>query len=140
MTKAEIKVETPPSESRLAELHENLASAGQMLRDDELKTFLLSVSAADGNMAAGCKGEIAFRSAHVSALWVDENQRGQGLGSRLLASAEDYAREQGCDRIHLETRNESARRLYERLGYDVFGALPDYEGTNTLYYLTKNIG
>ena len=40
--------------------------------------FLLSVT-------AGCKGEIAFASAHVSELWVSESHRGQGVGGALFA-------------------------------------------------------
>lgn len=65
--------------------------------------------------------------------------RGQGMGAALLKRAEDHARDQSCIRIHIETRSEGARRLYERVGYSVFGTLPKYEGTQAFYYLEKRL-
>ena len=127
-----------PAPTRSArELHDRLVEADQTLRDSEMPSFLLSVTGEDGELTAGCKGEIAFASAHVSELWVSEDHRGQGLGSALLDEAEQMARAKGCNRIHLETRNEGARRLYERVGYHVFGTLPDYFSTQAFYYLEK---
>ena len=129
-----------PAATRSArELHDRLVETGQSLRDSEMPSFLLTVTGGDGKLTAGCKGEIAFASAHVSELWVSEDHRGQGLGSALLAEAEQLAQGKGCCRIHLETRNERARRLYERVGYHVFGTLPDYDGTQAFYYLEKSI-
>jgi len=129
-----------PAPTRVVrELHDRLAEAGQTLRDDEMPSFLLHIAAENGELTAGCKGEIAFASAHVSELWVAESHRGQGVGSALLAAAEQLARDEGCHRIHLETRNEGARRLYERTGYRVFGTLPEYAGTQSFYYLEKSL-
>jgi ribosomal protein S18 acetylase RimI-like enzyme len=47
-------------------------------------------------------------------------QRGQGVGGRLLAAAETYARERGCCALTLETRgdNVAAQRLYRRAGFE----------------------
>ncbi|MEL6103726.1 MAG: GNAT family N-acetyltransferase [Pseudomonadota bacterium] len=138
MTELEIRLECPASETRIAQLHQNLADAGHALRDNEFDVFLLHVTSADGTMTAGCKGEVAFKSAHISELWVDRRHRGDGLGSKLIRSAEIFAKEKGCIRLHLETRNEKARELYEKLGYTVFGYLPNYE-ENTYYYLDKRL-
>ena len=45
--------------------------------------------------------------------------RGLGIGTRLMALAEQHAREQGFDKLSLIVfeKNEGAMRLYERLGY-----------------------
>ena len=45
--------------------------------------------------------------------------RGQGVGSRLLQAVDERARELGCCKTTLEVieSNESARRLYERMGF-----------------------
>lgn len=128
-------VPAPPE--RAAELHERLADAGQALREDETTTFFLAATGPEGALEGACKGEIAFRSAHVSELWVNADLRGRGLGRKLLAEAEALAKERGCDRLHLETRNPKARRLYERLGYRVFGELPRYDGDAPFCYLSK---
>ena len=90
-------------------------------------------------LIAGCKGEIAFKSACISELRVAEIHRGKGVGSSLLAEAEYLAQDKGRHRIYLETRNEGARRLYERTGYHVIGTFANYVGTQSFYYLEKSL-
>ena len=48
--------------------------------------------------------------------------RGSGIGTKLMQTAEAYAREIGIPAIvlHVEKNNESAFRFYERLGYAIF--------------------
>ena len=140
MRDPDIRLLSPAPNAIVRELHERLADAGQALRDDQLETFVLVIDDDNGEMSAGCKGEIAFRSAHISELWVDDQCRGQGFGRKLLDYAEANAVKQGCTRIHLETRSEAARSLYERLGYRVFGQLEGYDGNVPFYYLEKRIG
>ena len=56
---------------------------------------------------------------YVVTLDVDPRYRGQGLGRLLMRSIEDLAREEGASAmtLHVAMLNESAVRLYERLGY-----------------------
>jgi GNAT superfamily N-acetyltransferase len=51
--------------------------------------------------------------------YVAEPYRGQGLGHRLMETAEEWARQQGLPRISLfiGVHNTLAQRLYESLGY-----------------------
>jgi ribosomal protein S18 acetylase RimI-like enzyme len=53
--------------------------------------------------------------------YVAETYRGQGLGRRLVETAEEWARQQGLPRISLSVgaHNTLAQRLYEALGYQV---------------------
>ena len=57
---------------------------------------------------------------NVHDLAVLPSHRGQGIGSTLLAAAEDRARELGCCKMTLEviSTNEAAHRLYSREGFD----------------------
>jgi GNAT superfamily N-acetyltransferase len=56
---------------------------------------------------------------YIEALAVAEQHRGKGLGSRLLADAEHWARAHGRRRLalHVLASNAGARRLYERTGF-----------------------
>lgn len=56
---------------------------------------------------------------YVNALAMFPGQRGQGIGTRLLADAEDRARAMGIERMSLQVfeQNTSACALYARLGY-----------------------
>ena len=50
---------------------------------------------------------------------VKQEYRGQGIGTRLMQSAEEYARELNCSYVMLLTDRDrdKAQRLYRRLGY-----------------------
>ena len=62
-------------------------------------------------------------SAYLYALRVMEMFRGQGIGTRLIQQAEVLSLEHDCTwaTIAVAKENSSARRLYERLGYRVYG-------------------
>jgi GNAT superfamily N-acetyltransferase len=57
--------------------------------------------------------------AEVSGLVVDERFRSQHVGERLLAHAEEWARENGCESIGLRSNviRDRAHAFYERHGY-----------------------
>lgn len=58
-------------------------------------------------------------SFYVNAIAVFPGHRGQGYGRRLLALADDLARDAGADRVSLQVfeGNAGAVRLYRRLGF-----------------------
>jgi ribosomal protein S18 acetylase RimI-like enzyme len=76
------------------------------------------------------------REAKTGLLWalrvIDCYQR-MGIGTRLLAAAEAELRRRGyrCAEIGAERDNPGARRLYERLGYRVFGRDRHWYGYTT---------
>jgi len=55
----------------------------------------------------------------LGGLVVDESQRGQGIGEKLLAGIESWAVSQGIDTVFVRSNlvREAAHRFYERLGY-----------------------
>ena len=65
------------------------------------------------------EGEPPFR--YLDDFSVAAACRGQGIGSRLLDMAEEYAAALGLGEIHLhvERDNHGARRLYRRRGFGV---------------------
>jgi GNAT superfamily N-acetyltransferase len=74
---------------------------------------------------AGWVGVFVFRCmemdarAEISGFVVDERVRSQGIGMKLLARAEEWARERGCTVIGLRSNviRERAHLFYERHGY-----------------------
>ncbi len=73
-----------------------------------------------GELMACCA--IAHRGEALAQLrWVlaRPEVRGIGLGRRLVEQSVDYCREQGIERIYLETTDglEASRRLYDSLGF-----------------------
>ncbi len=72
----------------------------------------------DSTLAAGRGG-----AAYLYALRVRPEYRGRGIGTALVREAEALLRERGFARalISVAKDNDAARRLYERLGFEVFG-------------------
>jgi GNAT superfamily N-acetyltransferase len=64
--------------------------------------------------------------ADVAKLLVHRRARSAGIGRRLMEAVEDAAREQGRRVLVLDTANGTAERLYERLGWQRVGVVPDY--------------
>jgi N-acetylglutamate synthase-like GNAT family acetyltransferase len=58
--------------------------------------------------------------ARITAMVVNADARGQGVGRALLERLEERARAEGCDRIDLTTRyeREGAAAFYQRMGFE----------------------
>lgn len=64
--------------------------------------------------------------ADVAKLLVHRRARNAGIGLRLMQAVEDAAREQRRTLLVLDTANAGAERLYERLGWQRVGVVPNY--------------
>jgi hypothetical protein len=57
-----------------------------------------------------------------------------------LAAAGPEVMRRGCRNAWLDTHEFQAPRFYQKLGYVVFGKLPDYPPGFTRVFLTKRLG
>ena len=92
-----------------------------------------------GTVVGGILGHTRWRWLYIAKLWVDERARGHGLGTRLMAAAEDLARSRSCTDVSLDTFDYQARPFYEMLGYELFGTLEGYPPGSRQYYLRKRL-
>ncbi|MEU2623824.1 GNAT family N-acetyltransferase [Streptomyces sp. NPDC007157] len=53
----------------------------------------------------------------IEMLWIREESRGDGWGSKLLLAAEEEARRRGCDRACVSSFTFQAPAFYQRHGY-----------------------
>jgi ribosomal protein S18 acetylase RimI-like enzyme len=75
----------------------------------------------------------------IDLMWIKDDLRGRGYGSRLLTLIEDAARQRGAKHAHLDTFSFQAPGFYKKHGYQVFGELPDFPSGHTRYYLVKQL-
>lgn len=87
----------------------------------------------DGKPAGLCAANV-YRYFHteglvcrVTVLVVDKNFRRHGIGMMLMAWAESWAREQGCDRMEITARKERSDSLN-------FLLKQDYEDTSRRFF------
>lgn len=103
------------------------------------RQFRRHLHSASARMQVACDGDaligaslLFFRCgsdcARLYSLVVAAAARGRGLGARLLADAEQAARDRGCRWLRLEVRddNRNAIALYRRAGFHALGERPGY--------------
>lgn len=94
---------------------------------------------AKGRVVGGLLGHIRWRWLYVAKLWVDDSLRGQGHGVSLMKAAEEQAILLGCIGAYVDTFEYQARPFYEKLGYELFGALEDYPPGYRQFHLMKRL-
>lgn len=92
---------------------------------------------ADENLVGGLIGSTYWRWLYVDVFWIHESYRGGGCGTSLLAAAEQEAVKRGCQYAYLDTFSFQAPDFYQKLGYIVFGELPDFPAGHSRFFLKK---
>ena len=134
-------VEEPPSAFRQALLDGlrdfNRTAIG---RYPEQEALAVAIRDHDARIAlGGLWGRTAWGWLTIEILFVPKALRGGGLARRLIACAEEEAVRRGCHSAWLDTLNEKALPLYERLGYLQFGVLEDYPPGRSRYFLRRKL-
>jgi GNAT superfamily N-acetyltransferase len=90
-----------------------------------------------GDVVGGLHAVSAYDWLIVELVFVPDAMRGRGVGSALLARAEEIARARSCTGVWLDTFSFQARGFYERLGYQLFGTIEDHPAGAERYFLKK---
>ena len=90
-----------------------------------------------GDIVGGLLGGTYWGWMYVDLLWVHQDHRNQGIGSRLLRTAEAEALCRGCHHVHLDTMSWQAPEFYAKHGYEIIGILPDIPTGHQKYLLIK---
>ena len=121
ITISDTRVDADAAELRQAVHEFNFDATGY--RDDRvLSCFVRDL---DQVLIAGIDGFTWGGYAQIEYLWVHETLRGRGIGTKLLAAAEEEARRRGCVNVVLDTHSFQAPRFYRALGYREIGTTLD---------------
>ena len=93
----------------------------------------------EGQIYGGVLGRFYRFALYIHVLWVSEQLRGNGYGSKLLEEIELISRSKGCKLIHLDTWNFQAPEFYIKHGFEVFGILEGFPEGFKRYYLKKSV-
>lgn len=97
------------------------------------------VEDAQGNLIAGMVAETFGNWLEIEYLYVQEDFRGQGIGSNILNRAEKEARERKCKYSFVNTYQFQAPNFYKKHGYEEVFALKEYPYIGERYYYTKEL-
>ncbi|MGL5404927.1 MAG: GNAT family N-acetyltransferase [Acinetobacter sp.] len=90
-------------------------------------------------IVGGAVGRDHFSQFYLDHLWVKEELRSKGLGSRIHEQVLQCANSCGCKRIQLNTLNKRAVDFYIKLGYSTLAIIEEYVDGFDLYYMAKEI-
>lgn len=104
---------------------------------DKYEGLIYNLTSADGEIVGAVIGSTYWNWFYIDVLWVREDLRRKGYGSRLLETAEEEARRRGASNAFLDTFTFQAPEFYSNHGYRVFGELPDFPAGHTRLFMTK---
>ena len=92
-----------------------------------------------GEIMAGLVAETFGNWLEIEYLFVKEDLRGQGIGSKLLQQAESEAKKRNCRYVFVNTYQFQAPPFYEKQGYKEVFTLKDYPYTGQRHYYQKDL-
>ena len=87
-----------------------------------------------GQVVGGLIGASVFDRLYIYALWVAQDRRGLGLGTRILNAAEQTAIERGCCIIFLDTLTFQAPAFYKKRGYEEIATVEFQHSVKKIYF------
>ena len=103
------------------------------------RELMIRLRDTDGRVAAGLYGWTWGGCLQVASLWVREDVRGVGHGSRLLRTAEEEAIARGCRLALLDTHDFQAPDFYKKYGYQVVFTIEGYPQGHSKIWLKKRL-
>ena len=122
-----------------AELDEIYADFKKIEKRDGVPPFEQkrhNVTAEENGMVVGfASGLTNHKWFFLSDLWVHEDYRRQGLGTKILVMLEDAVKKIGTEHIYTWTSGFSNPKFYEKQGYCVFTVFEDFFEVNGYHHI-----
>lgn len=94
----------------------------------------------NGAEIAGVLSGIGYwNGLEIKILWVKEEYRGRGLGTKVLRHVENIAIQKGATISMLDTFDFQAEEFYTKNGYEVIGEIKDFPPGHRRIYLSKKL-
>ncbi len=135
-----IRIKDDGNEQDINEIFEMLKTYNLSKREESENIPLgLFYEDTDGKKLAGLTGETFGNWLCIHYLFVEEQLRKEGLGSKLLLAAEKEAKHRGCKYAFVDTFSFQAPEFYKKHGYNEVFSLNEYPYTGRRHYYTKNL-
>lgn len=105
----------------------------------DVKPLAIFVNDENSNQIGGISAETHGNWLEISFLWVDENLRGEKVGSKLLKDVEAEALKRGCKYSFVNTFSFQAKDFYLKSGYKEVFTLEEYPLTSKRHYFVKRL-
>ena len=90
-----------------------------------------------GKVIGGAVGYIAWKWYFLDKLWIEEEHRKSGIGTKIINEIEKYAIENNLLGVRMETWSFQAREFYEKMGDKGYAPCEDCPPGTLAYFLRK---
>ena len=123
----DVTIDDAPSEADVRFIEEqlvsyNIATTGY----NDYRPLAILARDDSGMIRAGLTGFTWGGALKIEYLWVHEELRGQGYGSRMMLAAEQEAVRRDCHLAVVDTHSFQAPHFYPKLGYVQCGLVEDW--------------
>ena len=91
----------------------------------------------NNKLIGGAIGYIEWKWYFLDQLYIDEEYRKSGIGTKIINKIEQYAKENRLLGVRIETWSFQARGFYEKMGYQVYATFEDCPPGTIYYFLRK---
>jgi GNAT superfamily N-acetyltransferase len=141
MAAPEFVIESDPTPEQVQYLEDRLyefnSSVTRITDGEGLAIFVRDDRA---HIVAGICGNTWGGCCEIRQFWVEESQRGRGLGTKLLGAAEREARRRGCRQMFLTTFTFQAPVFYTRRGFETLATVDDCPRGHQNLLMRKRLG
>lgn len=94
----------------------------------------------NGQLLGSAQISLSFNYLLLESIWVEETEQKNGFGVRLYNEIENFAKQQNCDKILLNTFDFlNALTFWQRVGFEKVGVVENCPPGHKLIYLEKNL-
>jgi len=104
------------------------------------KPFTIYIGTESKKIIAGISGDIVGDQCYVAIMWVDEDYRRQGLGTKLIHELEQYLKDKNCYSIQLDTTEFQSKEFYEKCDFVILATIPRGFMGQDSYIMRKVLG
>ncbi len=141
MPASEFVIETDPTPEQVQYLEDRLYEFNSSVtRITDGEGLAIFVRDEGEQIVAGICGNTWGDCCEIRQFWVEESQRGRGLGTKLFGAAEHEARRRGCRQILLTTFTFQAPAFYTKRGFKTLATVDDYPRGHQNLLLRKWLG
>lgn len=131
-------IESDPDENSINFIKDELNKYNQMFAEpDNHKLLAVFIKDTDNKIIGGLLGETYWGWFYIDRFWINEKYRRQGLGSKILKSAEEEALIRGCKYSHLDTHDFQTVDFYKKNGYEIVSELKDLPKGHSKFLMKK---